>query len=171
MVWGAENQGPQNAPWGTRVRVSASPLRPNSAWLGPRSGVGTPFCRPGSAWLGTSNRSEPSTRRRAWPSTLTPAQCLRGRVFALHPRTHLQADASARADSPWPTLASGTLKRCFESLTATLPSHAPARADPPVVTTLPSDPFGPPSPLRRLAAAGTAAYTSSGLPLGRRAAS
>jgi len=196
MVWGAEDQGPRHAPWGTPVRVSAPPLRPNSAWLGPRNGIGTPFFRPGSAWPGTRNRSEPSTRRRACPSTLTTAQCWPGTrnhsepstrrracpstlttaqcwregVLALHARAHLQADASARAESSWPTLASGALNRCFAFLTATLPSHAPARADPPVVTNLPSDPFGPPSPLCRLAAAGTAANTAPGLSLGRRAA-
>ena len=170
IIWGAEDQGPQNAPWGTPARVSAPPLRPNSAWPGPRNGVGTPFFRPCSAWPGTRNRSEPSTRRRARPSTIETAQCWRGRVLALHARTHLQADASARADSSWPTHASGTLNRCFASLTASLPSHVPARAHPPVVTTLPSDPFGPPSPLCCLAAAGTAANTAPGLPLGHRAA-
>ena len=168
MVWVAEDQGPQNAPWGTPARVSPSPLRPNSAWLGPRNVIGTPSLRPGSAWSGTRNRSEPSTRRRARPPIQITAQCWRGRVLALHARTHLQADASARADSSWPTLASSTLTRCFASLTASLPTHAPARAHPPVDTTLPSDPFGPPSPLCRLAAAGTAANTVPGLPLGHR---
>jgi len=170
MFWRAEDQGPQNAPWGTPVRLSAPPLRPNSAWLIPRNAIGTPFFRPGSAWPGTRNRSKPSTRRRACPSTLTMAQCWRGGVLALHARTHLQADASASADSSWPTLASGTLNRCSASLTASVPSHTPARADPTVITTLPTDPFGPPSPLCRLAAAGTAANTAPDLPLGRRAA-
>jgi len=171
MIWEAEDQGPQNAPWGTSARLSAPPLRPISAWLGPRNGVGTPFFRHGSAWPGTHNRSEPSRRRKARPPTLLTSQCWRGRVLALHTRTHLQADSSARADSSWPTLASGTLNRSFGSLTASVPNHAPTHAHSPVVTTLPSDPFGPPSPLCRLAAAGTAANNAPGLPLVHRAVS